>query len=132
MFEPVDPQPVLLAHVTAELPDYWGSAISVRSSLPNNWKATDAPQVLLRPDASLGARWPIETYSTLRIVAFSNNENLSMRLCRAAQTIVLAFPGGDGVGVPTFLTGPQPGVDDSTKAQIAAATVRVKAAARIA
>lgn len=132
MIVSTDPEPSLIAHLAAELPDPWGRAVLVRNNLPADYRRTDAPLLLVRLDGTPTATWPIETNPTFRLVAYANDEPTAKALCRLAQAVAIAHPGGDGVGKVSYLIGPFPAEDPTTGAQIASATVRVKAANQIA
>lgn len=127
-----DPEPLvvkLLVDKVAQTSHNFG-AVTVGKTIPATFDASNPTQAIhiqVVLDGTPFADHPIVAHTTIRLVAWAprGKQSLAIRGAAFAQGLLLSQHVGYGIAGATYLTGPLPGRDPDSDAEIAATTTRV-------
>lgn len=89
------------------------------------WTPTTTSHVQVALDGTPVVQYPVMESATVRVTAWAGTTTEAKRLLRLSLALLLAHPGGSGVGSVRPLTGCLPATDPVTKAQLASGSVRM-------
>lgn len=99
--------------------------VTVSVGVPAAWKKTSPTHVQVVSDGVPLLKHPIVAHATVRLVARAQSTGEAKRVAGIALGLLAAHPGGGGIASTIPFTGPLPGRDPDTGADLASVTARV-------
>lgn len=100
-------------------------AVEVSVGVPAGWKKGSPTHVQVASDGIPRLEHPVLAHATVRLVARASSTGEAKRIAGIALGLLAAHPGGGGIASTAPFTGPLPGRDPDTGAELASATARV-------
>lgn len=99
--------------------------VTVAIGVPANWNKSSPEHLQVVSDGMPRLEHPVAGHATIRLVARAHSTGRAKELAAIALGLLAAHPGGGGIASTRPFTGPLPGRDPDTGAELASATARV-------